>query len=61
MSKDQIKIEINKVLDQFPSTMLEELLRFLKKIENKNFLDLDQQDIKKILTEDEDLLARLAK
>ena len=61
MSKDQIKNEINKVLDQFPSNTLQEILHFLKKIENRHSWNLNPDDLNKILTEDKDLLERLAK
>ncbi len=60
MSKDQIKFEINKVLDQFTDRGLEEILVFLKKLEAKttgNNADI----LKKILKEDSHLLERLAK
>lgn len=60
MSKDQIKSEINKVLDQFTDRGLEEILIFLKNLEAKtsgNNTDI----LQKILTEDSQLLERLAK
>jgi hypothetical protein len=62
MSKEEIKYEINKVLDRFPDNALEELLSFLKELdakrENQNsFLS----PLTKILKEDSQLLARLAK
>ena len=60
MSKDEIKVEINKVLDQFSDKTLEGFLSFLKNIEDKysnsvfNYKPLD-----KFLNEDKDLLDRL--
>ena len=62
MSKDEIKYQINKVLDHFSDKALEDLLTFLTNIEkthpasmfNANVLD-------KILNEDKELLEKLAK
>jgi hypothetical protein len=61
MSKDQIKSEINKVLDHFSDNALEELLTFLKNLKQKNMLHLNEDLLNRILTEDKGLLARLAK
>ncbi len=62
MSKDEIKSEINKVLDRFSDKTLADLLSFLKNIENnQSFTLLDKSTLEKILTEDEDLLKKLAK
>ena len=62
MSKDEIKSEINKVLDRFSDKTLSDLLFFLKNIENnQSFTLLDKSTLEKILTEDEDLLKKLAK
>ena len=62
MSKDEIKSEINKVLDRFSDKTLSDLLSFLKNIEtNQSFSLLDKSTLEKILTEDEDLLKKLAK
>jgi hypothetical protein len=61
MSKDEIKYEINKVLDLLPDKALEDLLSFLKNIENHTsdiFLDILR--LKRILNEDKDLLQKLA-
>jgi hypothetical protein len=58
MSKDEIKYEINKVLDLLPDKALEDLLTFLKNIENHSsdlFIDLQR-----ILNEDKELLQKLA-
>ena len=62
MSKDEIKSEINKVLDRFSDKTLSDLLSFLKNIENNQSISvLDISTLRKILTEDEDLLKKLAK
>ena len=62
MSKDQIKEEINKVLDQFSDKALEDLLSFLQNIEHKrDFSVFDSNTLEKILVEDEELLQKLAR
>lgn len=62
MSKDEIKTEINKVLDQFTDKTLENLLSFLKRIENKNSDSIfNNKTLDKFLNEDKDLLDRLDK
>lgn len=62
MSKDEIKSEINKVLDRFSDKTLSDLLSFLKNIENNQSITLlDKTTLEKILTEDDDLLKKLAK
>jgi hypothetical protein len=61
MSKDEIKYEINKVLDLLPDKALEDLLSFLKNVEGKsNDSLLDSSRLKRILTEDKELLQKLA-
>ena len=62
MSKDQIKDEINKVLDHLPDKTLQNILSFLKNVESKQTLTLaDHAILDKILSEDKDLLEKLAK
>jgi hypothetical protein len=61
MSKDEIKYEINKMLDHFSDEALKELLTFLKQLEpqqKNNFLNSD--DLQKILSDDKQLLEKLA-
>ena len=61
MSKDEIKYEINKVLDLMPDKALEDLLSFLKNIKgNSNDTFLDRPRLQQILTEDKELLQKLA-
>ena len=61
MSKDEIKHEINKVLDLFTDKALEDLLSFLKNIETKHSNSLvNSKTIDKILNEDKELLEKLA-
>jgi predicted transcriptional regulator len=57
MSKEEIKYEINKVLDHLSDKSLEELLLFLKKIHT----DADNAALlEKIIAEDRELLDKLA-
>ena len=41
MSKEEIKYEINKVLDHSSDSALQELLEFLKEVEAKHNLDIE--------------------
>lgn len=62
MSKDGLKLEINKVLDLLPDATLRELLEFLNKLKNKGVYGiLDEEEFKQLLGEDEELLTRLSK
>jgi hypothetical protein len=61
MSKDEIKYEINRVLDGLSNDALHELLSFLKQLEEKHPLyKLDADKFNSILEEDEELLKKLA-
>ena len=61
MSKDQIKYEINKVLDQFSNDALEELLAFLQQLEKRHKSDTINIDhLQKVISEDKELLQKLA-
>ena len=62
MSNEQIKSEINKALDHLSDKTLQDVLSFLKKIQDKASLSItDQSILNKILAEDQDLLEKLAK
>ena len=61
MSKEEIKYEINRVLDQFSHKSLEDLLSFLKNVEKKDPSLFDSNLLDKVLTEDKQLLQKLAK
>ena len=62
MSKDEIKYEINKVLDLLPDKALAELLEFLHKLGKKGeYSILDEEEFRKMLLEEEELLTRLAR
>ena len=61
MSKDEIKTEINKVLDNLPDKTLEDILQLLRKIEQKEAVfTIDQNLLDNILKEDANLLHKLA-
>ena len=61
MSKEAIKFEISKVLDQFSDQALEELLSFLKDLDSKDAKNVkNNQTLTKILLEDKELLIKLA-
>jgi hypothetical protein len=61
MSKDEIKYEINRVLDKFSDDALEELLSFLKQLEERNNSSIVSSEVlQKILSEDKELLEKLA-
>jgi len=60
MSKEEIKYEIRKVLDQFPEDALGEILALLKKLEAKKMEGAIKSSLDKILLEDKELLTRLA-
>jgi hypothetical protein len=62
MRKNKIKIEIQKIIDKVPEDMLEEIYQILKEVADKNPDSLRMShNLNKILTEDKDLLQRLAK
>ncbi|MEO6358535.1 MAG: hypothetical protein ABIU77_04955 [Ferruginibacter sp.] len=61
MSKEEIKYEINKVLNNFSDKALEELLSFIKEIDAKRESTTPlTASLHKILAEDKELLTRLA-
>lgn len=61
MSKEEIKLEINKVLDNFPDNALNDLLAFLRELDLKRDTLLNNNILEKIFQEDNDLLIKLAK
>lgn len=61
MSKEEIKQEISKVLDQFSDKALSELLAFLKELDLKSKSNISTTPLLyKVLLEDKELLAKLA-
>ena len=62
MTTKEIKSEIQKSLDNVPESVLQDVLDFLKKVENQPTERLNlMKDFRDILTEDKELLERLAK
>jgi hypothetical protein len=61
MTKAELKLEIQKVLDNVPENVLEDILSLLKGLQGKS-ADIELvHSLRQILTEDKDLLERLAK
>jgi hypothetical protein len=60
MSKEEIKYEISKVLDHFSDKALSELLAFLKELDSKHETKSITSSLNTILSEDSELLAKLA-
>jgi len=62
MTTEEIKSEIQKSLDKVPESVLQDILAFLKQAENYTADQLTvMKNLKDILTEDRELLERLAK
>lgn len=62
MTANQIKTEIQKVLDTIPEVVLEDVLEYLKSIQNKSVDSIHlSRNLRKILMEDKALLEKLAK
>lgn len=62
MSTNEVKDEINKVLDTAPDEVLESILNYLKELLSKNKQEsLLSSNLNRILLEDKDLLDRLSK
>jgi predicted glycosyltransferase len=62
MTTKEIKSEIQKSLDNVPESVLKDILDFLKNVENQPTERLNlMKDLRDILTEDKELLERLAK
>lgn len=62
MTTNQIKSEIQKVIDTIPENVLQDLLEYLKTIQSKAGDKLAvSNNLRKILSEDKELLERLAR
>jgi hypothetical protein len=62
MTTKEIKSEIQKSLDNVPESVLHDILNFLKQAENQTPERLNLvKNLRDILTEDKELLERLAK
>jgi hypothetical protein len=61
MTAGEIKIEIQRLLDNVPDNVLQDLLDYLKQAQKqtKDQIELSRH-LKKILAEDKELLAKLA-
>lgn len=61
ITKTQIQSEIKKVLDNVPESVLQDILDFLKQLQNQPVEKVRlTNDLRKILSEDKDLLEKLA-
>ncbi|WP_192821958.1 hypothetical protein [Rufibacter sp. LB8] len=61
MTAKDLKIEIQKVLETVPENLLEDVLLYLKEVQKKSGAGFSNaQHLKKILSEDRNLLQRLA-
>jgi hypothetical protein len=61
MTTTQIKTEIEKVLDSVPETILQDVLDFLKELQDQPTDKVKlSNNLRQILTEDKELLGRLA-
>jgi len=62
MSKNEVKEQINKVLDNVPDEALESILNYLKELLKKSESELIlSNNLNKILSEDKEVLEKLAK
>lgn len=61
MTSIEIKTEIQKVIDQVPESVLQDVLDFLKELQTKSVEDIKlANNLKKIISEDRELLEKLA-
>jgi mRNA-degrading endonuclease RelE of RelBE toxin-antitoxin system len=61
MTSIEIKTEIQKVLDQVPESVLQDILDFLKELQTKTVDDIKlAKNLRKIISEDRELLEKLA-
>jgi len=62
MTTKEIKSEIKKALDNIPESVLQDLLDYLKAIQDKSIDNIKLgKNLRNILTEDKELLEKLAK
>lgn len=62
MTKAQIQLEIQKVLDSVPENVLQDVLDFLKELQDQPADKVRlTNNLRQILSEDKDLLEKLAK
>ncbi|UKJ07023.1 hypothetical protein [Solitalea lacus] len=61
MTKTQIKTEIQKVLDNVPENVLQDILDFLKELQGQSTDKIKlTNNLRQILSEDKELLEKLA-
>jgi len=61
MTTQEIKTEIQNMLDKIPENVLEDILNYLKEVETKTEDQIStSRNISKILNEDKELLEKLA-
>jgi len=61
MTAIELKTEIQKVLDQVPESILQDVLDFLKELQTKSVDDIKlANNLRKIISEDRELLEKLA-
>jgi hypothetical protein len=61
MTSIEIKTEIQKVIDQVPDEMLEDVLNFLRDLQRKSTDQIKlASNLRKIISEDRELLEKLA-
>ena len=61
MTTKQLKTEIQRVLDEVPESVLEEVLKYLKDLRGKSTEKIQtSNNLRKIISEDRELLNRLA-
>ena len=61
MSREEVKTAINQLLDNTPEQVLQEVFDYLKSVQEKPTKSVSlSQNLRTILTEDKELLERLA-
>ena len=62
MTTKDLRIEINRVIQEVPENFLEDILSYLRNIEKRSKQDIEAlSDLKRIFKEDQELLEKLAK
>ena len=62
MTTQEIKKEINRVIQEVPENFLEDILSYLKQIKKRSKEDIETlTNLKRIFKEDQELLEKLAK
>jgi len=62
MTTKDLRKEINRVIQKVPDDFLDDILGYLKEVENKSKNDFDSlRHLKQIFKEDQELLEKLAK